>query len=661
MAKLFPESESSARYLALLSDTKATYNPGANIPGYYRYYSSSHPDPEMQGPASWEVSETGVVSVGTQTKVDASKSQTSTQFKSTTSGGTTFVTGAEVKAGIPILKPGTTDQTVSTPTHQITTFQIARYPINQEGTKSVETGQLPSGFPTTALATAYREYFLPKMQNVPVGPTSTVGDSFTSTFDLVANLIREKVGVKPELPHSSETVSSLRGFDTPSKLTFLAQDMADACATTVSNALVSEYRIVQPVTGVVTSSFGTRSPPKTNQGEGSTQHRGTDFAGAIGDPIYAALGGTVVFAGPRGGYGNLLIIQHVEGTTTRYAHCDTILVAVGDVVTAGQEVATVGATGNVSGPHLHFEVRTATGVAVNPELFLSGATVADIDAIWSSVWPQGAQVKAGVGRRPRQKAQTQVKYYDVPVLPVSDARGYEVVGTYRYGRGLTLESLESASGFVSSSTDDYESIEAFLDAIEADVSEAALGVAIGNLSPSLRAQLASRTMSETVTNIVLSLDNPGGSQTDIGGMNFPVDKREFTQKSTLTNAAYGLADMVAASGSRSVCACKGAEADTLLQAFDTELFVGLEDVGTGETEMVQDWLTEQMTSSSMDWSATQAAYRGTVRDMNTTGLVSAVRDAVNTIAGNFNQTGEQLSSIGATAGAQITAAFEGDD
>ena len=115
----------------------------------------------------------------------------------------------------------------------------------------------------------------------------------------------------------------------------------------------------------------------------------------------------------------------------------------------------MGATGNVSGPHLHFEVRTATGVAVNPELFLSGATVADIDAIWSSVWPQGAQVKAGVGRRPRQKAQTQVKYYDVPVLPVSDARGYEVVGTYRYGRGLTLESLELSLIHISEPTRPY--------------------------------------------------------------------------------------------------------------------------------------------------------------------------------------------------------------
>ena len=626
MSKNFPEAESSARYLALLGDTKATYNPGANLPGFYRYYSSSHPDPVMQGPVSWSVNSSGIVETGSQTKPDPSKDQTAIQFKSLPNGGgTTFVTDGVVQAGIPILKPGTTNQTVSTPTHQITTFQIARFTVSADGTKSLDTGSLPSGFPTTALSAAYRKFFLPKMQEVPVGPTSVVGEVFLPTYDLIAKLIETQVGVYPPFPDATSTFKQVRGIDTPSKLTILAQAMAESCASTVSTTLVAKYKAVKPVSGKVNSAFGSRTAPIEGA---STDHEGVDLKGAVGTPIYAALAGVVQFAGPRGGYGNLLIIQEPDGTTTRYAHCDTILVSVGAQVTVGQEIATVGKSGHVTGPHLHFEVRNSAGVAVNPESYLDSlgaVTVADIDAIWASVWPEGSQVMAGLGRNQKSTPQTQQKYYDVPVLPVSDARGYEVVGTYRYGRGLTLASLEQLSGFVSSSSDDYEKIDAFLDTVQKDASEATLSVAIGNLSPALRAQLASRTMSETVSELVLKLDDPGGSQTTLRGMNFPVDKREFTQKTTLTNAAYSLADLKATADRRSVCSCKGAEADILFHAFDSNLFVQVRD-----TAQVQDWLSDQMVAASVDWAATQAAYRGTIQNAGASGLGDAVRNAVDT-------------------------------
>jgi murein DD-endopeptidase MepM/ murein hydrolase activator NlpD len=649
-AKLFPEEDSSATYLALLGDLKATYNPGANLPGYYRYFSSSHPDAEMQGPVTWSVNSSGIVSTGSTTRPDASRDQVATQFQTTTKGGTTLVTNGQVHAGIPILKPGTTDQTVSTPTHQITTFQIARYPVEAAGTKAGDAGELPTGFPASALAAEYQKYFLARMGDVPVGPSSVVGAVFLPTYDLIAKLIEEKVGVYPPFPNASATFGSLRGIDNPSRLSILAQDMADACATTVSNTLLAKYKAVLPVTGVVTSAFGTRPPPKTETGHGSTEHEGEDIGAPVGTPIYAALAGTVNFAGPRGGYGNLLIIKHSEGTFTRYAHCDTIIVSVGQAVTVGQQVATVGRSGNVTGPHLHFEVRV-DGRAVDPASYLdslgASTTVADVDAIWASVWPPGSQVKSGAGRKRTAKATNHVKYYDVPVLPVSDARGYEVVGTYRYGRGLTIESLDAMSGFTSNSTEDYESVEAFIDAVKKDASDASLSVAIGNLSPALRAQLASGTMSDAVTNMI-KLDDPGGSQTALKGMNFPADKREFTQKATVTNAAYSLADLSVTANRRTVCSCKGAEADTLLRAFDSSLFVGVEDLDTGDTEQVQDWLTDQMVATSTDWAATQSAYRGTVRDAGSAGLFDVVKDAVTNYANIVPSTGAALA--GASSG-----------
>ena len=658
MSATFPEADSSARYLALLSDTKATYNPGANIPGFYRYYSSSHPDPAMQGPETWEVGSTGIVTTGTQTKPDPSKDQTSTQFQSTKSGGTTFVTGAAVGAGIPILKPGTTSQTVSTPTHQITTFQLARYSVKKTATKTTETAKLPSGYPTAALASAYRDFFLAKMKDVPVGDSTVASVAFGSTFSIISTLIKDKTGAVASFPHALDTMADLRGIDMPSKIAILAQDMGDSCAATVSTTLVAKYKVVRPVTGVVTSPFGTRTALKNTNGTmSSSEHEGADLAGAVGTPIYSALAGTVSYAKKEPGYGNRLIITTADGTALAYNHCDTILVSVGTKVLAGDEVATVGKTGSVTGPHLHFEV-AVKGEEVEPLGYLASlgtvVTVADIDAVWASVWPEGAQVVAGLGRSPHSKAQAQVDYYDVPVLPVSDARGYEVVGTYRYGRGLTLAELEAVSGFSSTSTDDYEAIETFLTEIMADSSEATLSAAIGNLSPALRAQLAARSQDTKVGAIVLSYD-PSGTQVTMGGVNSPADKREFTQKTTLTNAAYSLADMSATADRRTVCSCKGAEADTLLEAFNADLFVGVEDTtGTGETEQVQDWLTDQMVAASVDWAATQASYRGSVLDTSSTGLTGAVKNAVDTYASLVSTTGDAFKA--ATSAGNVDAA-----
>ncbi len=107
------------------------------------------------------------------------------------------------------------------------------------------------------------------------------------------------------------------------------------------------------------------------------KHSGQDFAVPIGTNVVAAHGGTVVKAGPNGGgdgpaYGNAIVIKHADGLYTQYAHLSRIDVKVGQVVSAGQHIALSGNTGNTTGPHLHFEVRTTPnyGSAVNPVTFL---------------------------------------------------------------------------------------------------------------------------------------------------------------------------------------------------------------------------------------------------------------------------------------------------
>ncbi|MER5748963.1 M23 family metallopeptidase [Streptomyces sp. NPDC002088] len=107
------------------------------------------------------------------------------------------------------------------------------------------------------------------------------------------------------------------------------------------------------------------------------KHSGQDFAVPIGTNVVAAHGGTVVKAGGNGAgdgpaYGNAIVIKHGNGTYSQYAHLSRIDVKVGQIVKTGQHIARSGNTGNSSGPHLHFEIRTTPnyGSAVNPVSFL---------------------------------------------------------------------------------------------------------------------------------------------------------------------------------------------------------------------------------------------------------------------------------------------------
>jgi len=108
------------------------------------------------------------------------------------------------------------------------------------------------------------------------------------------------------------------------------------------------------VTDYVTSGFGFRTHPITGD---HRFHTGVDLRAAEGAPIRAAAEGVVKSAGPRGGYGNAVEIDHGDGTSTLYAHASALLVKPGQRVTRGEPVALVGQTGQATGPHLHFELR----------------------------------------------------------------------------------------------------------------------------------------------------------------------------------------------------------------------------------------------------------------------------------------------------------------
>ena len=131
-------------------------------------------------------------------------------------------------------------------------------------------------------------------------------------------------------------------------------------------SLLKSTPSIWPVKGWLTSTFGYRSSPFTGRRE---LHQGLDIATRSGTPIIAPADGLVVFAGREGGFGNMIIIDHGYGITTRFGHCSSLEVKLGQKIQRGDVVARVGSTGRSTGPHVHYEV-AVNGVSVNPSRYI---------------------------------------------------------------------------------------------------------------------------------------------------------------------------------------------------------------------------------------------------------------------------------------------------
>lgn len=118
-------------------------------------------------------------------------------------------------------------------------------------------------------------------------------------------------------------------------------------------------RLSWPTAGTVTSGFGWRW---------FRMHTGMDIAGPVGTPVKAAKEGRVIYSGWMGGYGYCVDIDHGNGITTRYGHNSSLHVQVGQYVSRGQVISSMGSTGHSTGPHLHFEVRI-NGEAMDPRSY----------------------------------------------------------------------------------------------------------------------------------------------------------------------------------------------------------------------------------------------------------------------------------------------------
>ena len=147
----------------------------------------------------------------------------------------------------------------------------------------------------------------------------------------------------------------------------LAKAVAFANERAQREAVLQRPMFILPTRGLFTSGFGYRW---------GALHDGVDLAGPIGTPIYAAADGIVKEAGPtNSGYGAWVLLQHADGTVTRYGHINSWTVQVGQRVFAGDQIATIGNRGNSTGPHLHFSVLLGGGNPTDPVAWLAARGV----------------------------------------------------------------------------------------------------------------------------------------------------------------------------------------------------------------------------------------------------------------------------------------------
>lgn len=180
-------------------------------------------------------------------------------------------------------------------------------------------------------------------------------------------------------PVAETILSTLTGTTTT------ATGTEDTTPPAVQTVAAESSRVVFPLpegTWVLTSEYGPRVHPITGE---TSFHTGTDFAAPDGTPILAAADGTVTVAEYSGGYGGLIVVEHTiagRSVATAYGHMweTGIDVNAGDQVSAGQHIGDVGSSGNSTGPHLHFEVRSGgtNGQHTDPAAWLNAHDAADL-------------------------------------------------------------------------------------------------------------------------------------------------------------------------------------------------------------------------------------------------------------------------------------------
>lgn len=234
----------------------------------------------------------------------------------------------------------------------------------------ITTSGLPNG-PTTDVEAVRAK--LTAMVNDTDFAISTISNATKSSTDKVVSGL-QKIGLQPLFSEPTQAAigGPFEGIDNTSpsqSLDTVNRIVQEFKKFETARQALRDAPVHHPLKEAtrISSRFGPRRDPFLNK---TGFHSGMDFAARSGTVVRSAGAGKVIFSGRKGGYGNLVEIEHQNGLTTRYGHLSKTLVKTGQSVVAGTSVGKVGSTGRSTGPHLHFEVRKADK-AIDPQKFLT--------------------------------------------------------------------------------------------------------------------------------------------------------------------------------------------------------------------------------------------------------------------------------------------------
>ncbi|MCX3290784.1 M23 family metallopeptidase [Streptomyces sp. NEAU-H22] len=208
----------------------------------------------------------------------------------------------------------------------------------------------------------------PSAEQTGLTPVVTMGDTAAQQIDAQA-LAQQHAADEAAAKQKAEEAARKRAAEMAERAKEAAEKAREAKERAAREAERKRLNtFVSPISGSYVSTGYQASSGLWSSGS----HTGVDFHAASGTSVHAVGAGTVVEAGWGGSYGNQIVIKMNDGTYTQYGHLSSIGVSVGQQVTPGQQIGLSGATGNVTGPHLHFEARTSPeyGSDIDPVAYL---------------------------------------------------------------------------------------------------------------------------------------------------------------------------------------------------------------------------------------------------------------------------------------------------
>ncbi|MFE0805132.1 M23 family metallopeptidase [Streptomyces sp. NPDC058812] len=201
----------------------------------------------------------------------------------------------------------------------------------------------------------------PQAEQSGLTPVITIGDSIADEIDAQATA-QEQAALDAAAREAAQEAARERAAEAAKE----AREAKERAAREAERERLNTF--VSPITASYVSTAYQAGSSLWSSGS----HTGIDFHASSGTSVHAVGVGTVVEAGWGGAYGNQVVIKMHDGTYTQYGHLSSVGVSVGQAVVPGQQIGLSGATGNVTGPHLHFEARTSPeyGSDMDPVAYL---------------------------------------------------------------------------------------------------------------------------------------------------------------------------------------------------------------------------------------------------------------------------------------------------